>query len=68
MTKTEHRYIASDNSLNKIRVLATIHLANKQIRVRKSKLPGITIDERLSWTDHIDIVSRKFLQQLVDSS
>ena len=53
-------YIASDNSLNKISDLATIHLANKQIRtVKKSKSLGITIDERLSWTDHIDIVSKK---------
>ena len=53
-------YIASDNSLNKISDLATIHLANKQIRrVRKSKSLGITIDESLSWTDHIDIVSKK---------
>ena len=59
VTKTEQMYIASDNSLNKISDLATIHLANKQIRrVRKSKSLGITIDERLSWTDHIDIVSK----------
>ena len=60
VTKTEQMYIASDNSLNKISDLATIHLANKQIRrVKKSKSLGITIDERLSWTDHIDIVSKK---------
>ena len=59
VTKTEQMYIASDNSLNKISDLATIHLANKQIRkVKKSKSLGITIDERLSWTDHIDIVSK----------
>ena len=60
VTKTEQMYIASDNSLNKISDLATIHLANKQIRrVKKSKSLGITIDERLSWTDHIDMVSKK---------
>lgn len=60
VTKTEQMFIASDDSLNKISDSAIIYLGNKQLkRVRKSKSLGICIDERLSWTDHIDSVSKK---------
>ena len=36
-----------------------IHWIKQLKRVRKSKSLGISIDERLFWTEHIDIVSKK---------
>lgn len=58
--KTEQMFIASDDNLNKICDSASIYLANKPLRkVRKSKSLGIFIDERLSWSVHIDTVAKK---------
>lgn len=60
VAKTEQMFIGSDDNLNKISNSAAVYLGNKPIkRVRKSKSLGITIDERLSWTDHINVLSRK---------
>ena len=66
VTKTEQMFIASDDSLNKISDSAIIYLGHKQLkRVRKSKYLGIPIDERLSWAEHIDIVSKKVSSAIV---
>ena len=60
ITKTEHMFIGSDDMLNKISDAVAVHFGNNPIkRVHKSKSLGIIIDERLSWTDHIDVLSRK---------
>ena len=60
ITKTEHMFIGSDDMLNKISDAVAVQFGNNPIkRVHKSKSLGITINERLSWTDHIDVLSRK---------
>ena len=46
--------------LNNISDAEAVQFGNNPIkRVHKSKLLGIIIDEGLSWTDHIDVLSRK---------
>ena len=53
-------FIGSDDMLNKISDAIAVQFGNNPIkRVHKSKSLGITIDERLSWTDQIDVLSRK---------
>ena len=53
-------FIGSDDMLNKISDAVAVQFGNNPIkRVHKSKSLGITINERLSWTDHIDVLSRK---------
>ena len=60
ITKTEHMLIGSDDMLNNISDAEAVQFGNNPIkRVHKSKLLGIIIDEGLSWTDHIDVLSRK---------
>lgn len=59
-TKTEHMFIGSDHSLAKIRNIPYLFLDGKPInRVRVTKSLGVYIDERLSWIDHIDHLSKK---------
>ena len=60
VTKTEYMFIGSDHNLTKIRDMPLIFLNGKPIkRVKVTKSLGVLIDERLSWFDHIDSVSRK---------
>ena len=59
IAKTEQMFIASD-MLNKIGDFTINTLAGEPIkRVRNSKSLGITIDERLSWSVHINAVAKK---------
>ena len=52
-------FIGSNDMLNKINDAVAVQFGNNPIkRVHKSKSLGITIDERLSWTN-IDVLSRK---------
>ena len=58
--KTEHMFIASDDTLNKISDSTVIYLADEPLkRVRKSKSLGVYVDERLSWSPQIDAVAGK---------
>lgn len=53
-------FIASDDTSNKIGDSVLICLENDPLkRVRKSKSLVIFIDERLSWSVHIDRVAKK---------
>ncbi|CAB4036076.1 Hypothetical predicted protein, partial [Paramuricea clavata] len=59
VTKTEYMFIASDSNLDKLRDIPYLVLGGKPIRrVKVSKSLGIFIDERLSWRDHIDKISK----------
>ena len=65
-TKTEFMIIASNYRLNQLLHEPQIKL-NQQIikRVKKAKLLGVTVDEKLSWADHInDIIIPKVLNGL----
>ena len=58
--KIEQMFIASDDMLNKIGDSTINTLAGEPIkRVRNSKSLGIAIDERLSWSVHINAVAKK---------
>ena len=60
VTKTEHMFIGSDNNLDKIRNTPLLYFDKKPIkRVRVTKSLGVYIDERLSWLDHINNMSKK---------
>lgn len=59
-TKTEHMFIASDDKLKQISSKAHVYIDGKQIkRVSSSKSLGVVIDERLSWADHVDYMTKK---------
>ena len=60
-------FIGSDHNLTKIRDMPLIILNGKPIkRVKVTKSLGVLIDERLSWFDHIDSVSRKISTAIAD--
>ena len=53
-------FIGSDHNLVKIRNTPLLYLDKKPIkRVRVTKSLGVYIDERLSWLDHINNMSKK---------
>ena len=59
VTKTEYMFIASDSNLDKLRDIRYLVLGGKPIkRVKVSKSLGIFNDERLSWRNHIDKISK----------
>ena len=65
-TKTEFMIIASNYRLNQLIRQPQIEL-NQQVikRVTKAKLLGVTVDEKLSWGDHInDVIVPKVLKGL----
>ena len=60
VTKTEYLIIASGNRLSNITQNPKLYLGNKFIkRVSIVKTLGIYVDERLSWSKHIDLLSKK---------
>ena len=53
-------FIGSDASLSKIQWKPQIFLDGIPVeRVKSAKSIGVYIDERLSWADHIDYLSKK---------
>lgn len=65
VTKTEQMFIGSDHNLSKIREDTPILLDKKPIkRVKASKSLGIYIDERLSWHDQINEMSKKITKAI----
>ena len=53
-------FIGSVENLNKLRNKPLLLMNNKPIkRVRKSKSLGVIIDEKLTWSEHIDSVAKK---------
>lgn len=64
-TKTEHMFIGSVDNLNKIENTSPIHINGKVIRsVNSTKCLGVQIDQKLSWTEHVDQVSKKTSQAI----
>ena len=60
VTKTEQLFIGSDDNLRKINDKSAISIDNNPIeRVSDSKTIGVVVDERLTWTAHIDYISKK---------
>ena len=60
VSKTEQLFIASDSNLSKIACAPQIFMDGKPIeRVRSAKSVGVYIDERLSWADHVDYLSKR---------
>ena len=60
VTMTEQLFIGSDDNLRKINDKSYISIDNNPIeRVSESKTIGVVVDERLSWTAHIDYISKK---------
>ena len=60
LTKTEYMIIASDNRLSNLIQSPKFYLDNKLIRqVSNTKSLGLYIDEKLSWTKQIDVLSKK---------
>ena len=52
--------VGSDQNLAKIRGIPLLFLNRQPIkRVRVTKSLGVLIDERLSWSDHIDSIAKK---------
>jgi hypothetical protein len=59
VTKTEYMFIASDSNLDNLRDMPYLVLGGKPIkRVKVTKSLEMFIDERLSWRDHIDKISK----------
>jgi len=59
-TKTEYMLIGSDDNLRKIHPEQHLFLNDKPIkRVTEAKTLGVVIDERMSWTAHIDEICKK---------
>jgi hypothetical protein len=60
VTKTEYMFIGSDQNLDKLSDVPLLFLENKAIkRVKATKSSGVHIDERLTWHEHIQNVSKK---------
>jgi retron-type reverse transcriptase len=60
VTKTEYMFIGSDQNLDKLSDVPLLFLENKAIkRVKATKSLGVHIDERLTWHEHIQNVSKK---------
>ena len=59
-TKTEQMFIGSDDNLKNIRNMSYAHIGNKSIeRVCSAKSVGVIVAERLSWSAHVDYISKK---------
>ena len=59
-TKTEQMFIGSDDNVKKIRNVSYAHIGNKSIeRVFSEKSVGVLVDERLSWSSHVDYIAKK---------
>jgi len=59
-TKTEHMFIASDDNLRKITSTPHIYLGKNPVkRVYSAKSLGVIIDDRMSWSAHIEYVCKK---------
>ena len=53
-------FIGSDQNLDKLSDVPLLFLENKAIkRVKATKSLGVHIDERLTWHEHIQNVSKK---------
>ena len=60
VTKTEYMFIGSDQNLDKLSDVPLLFLEDKAIkRVKATKSLGVHIDERLTWHEHIQNVSKK---------
>ena len=60
MTKTEFMLIGSRQKLNSLSVLPDLEINGTQlIRVKFTKPLGVLIDENLTWSNHINAISKK---------
>ena len=60
VSKTEQLFIAPDSNISKIACAPQIFMDGKPIgRVRSAKSVGVYIDERLSWDDHVNYLSKR---------
>ena len=65
MTKTEFMLIGSRQKLNSLSVLPGLEINGTQLnRVNFTKSLGVLIDENLTWSNHINAISEKFLMAL----
>ena len=62
MTKTENILMGSRQKLNSLSVLPTLEINGTQLnRVNFIKSLGVLIDENLTWSNHINTISKKSL-------
>ena len=62
MTKTENILMGSRQKLNSLSVLLTLEINGTQLnRVNFTKSLGVLIDENLTWSNHINAISKKSL-------
>ena len=62
MTKTEFMFIGSRQKLNSLAVLPALEINGTQLkRVNFTKSLGVLIDENLTWSNHINTISKKSL-------
>ena len=60
MTKTEFMLIESRQKLNSLSVLPDLEINGTQLnRVDFTKSLGVLIDENLTWSNHINAISKK---------
>ena len=60
MTKTEFMLIGSRQKLNSLAVLPALEINGTQLnRVNFTKSLGVLIDENLTWSNHINAISKK---------
>ena len=59
-TKCEQLFIGSDANLNKISWSPKVYIDDNPVkRVESSKTLGVHIDQKLSWSDHVNVVVKK---------
>ena len=60
MTKTEFMLIGSRQKLNSLSVLPDLEINGTQLnRVKFTKSLGVLIDENLTWSNHINAISKR---------
>jgi len=60
MTKTEFMLTGSRQKLNSLAILPALEINGTQLnRVNVTKLLGVSIDENLTWSNHINALSKK---------
>jgi len=60
MTETEFMLIGSRHKLNSLSILPDLEINGTQLnRVNFTKSLGVLIDENLTWSNHINAISKK---------
>ena len=62
-SKTNYMLFGTNHKLSRLDEDASIILDNTNLkRVNDTKFLGVTIDENLNWTNHIETISKKYIQ------